>query len=97
MIDGRGFVFLFNPSDTEQAVEWRQILWEPELDLSGELVGLSDWSSLGDYTLIGKQTLAHPVGQITIAPRDVKVVGINLDEAGTLRRVRAERAKIRYP
>lgn len=97
MIDGRGFIFLFNPSDKEQAVEWRQILWEPELELSGERVGLSDWSSLGDYTLLGKQTLAYPVGQITIAPRDVKVVGINLDEAGTLRRVRAERAKIRFP
>lgn len=97
MIDGRGFVFIFNPSDKEQAVGWQSILWEPELELRGDSVTLTDWSELTSCKPIGAQSLSRPKGEIGIPPRGVRVIGINLNDAEVLARVRAERKKISYP
>lgn len=97
MKDGHGFIFVFNPSDKEQTVAWKQILWEPELELRGESVHLSDWTDLIGYKPLKTPSLAQPSGEIKIGPREVKVIGINLNDEEVLRRVHAERAKIRYP
>ena len=95
LVDGRGFIFLFNPSDHEQGVEWRNILWEPELELAGDSASLSDWTELTDYKSLGRQALDRPTGEIRIGPREVKALGVNLDDKKVLARIRAERAKIR--
>jgi len=97
LIDGRGFIFLFNPSDKEQAVQWRKILWEPELELTGESVRLSDWTDMTACQPLGRQALANPTGEIKIGPRGVGVLGVNLDDAQVLAQVRSERKKIGYP
>ena len=94
LVDGRGFIFLFNPSDHEQGVEWRNILWEPEIELSGDSVALSDWTEMTGYKSLGKQTLDHPTGDIRIGPRGVRVLGVNLNDGEVLARVREERVKI---
>jgi hypothetical protein len=97
LVDGHGFIFLFNPSDKEQAVPWRQLLWEPELELAGESVRLSDWTDMTAYQPLDQQMLASPKGEIKLGARAVKVLGINLDDAEVLARVRIQRAKIGYP
>ncbi len=97
LVDGRGFVFLFNPSDKEQAVEWQKILWEPELELRGKAVTLSDWTEMTSCRPLGKQGLSHPTGKLKIAPRGLKVLGLNLNDAEVLAKVSAERQKIRFP
>ena len=94
LIDGKGFVFLFNPSDREQGVAWRSILWEPELELTGDFVTLSDWTAMTGYKPLSRQPLEHPTGEIRIGPRGVMVLGINLDDQEVLDLVAAERAKI---
>ncbi len=93
---GEGFIFLFNPSDREQAVDWKTILWEPELELHGASVALSDWTALSSAKPLGSQALDHPTGKVQIAPRGVRVLGVNLDDKEVLARVRAERTKINY-
>ncbi|HET6456576.1 MAG TPA: hypothetical protein VFI02_19420, partial [Armatimonadota bacterium] len=94
LVDGRGFIFLFNPSDHEQGVEWRKILWEPEIELSGDSVALSDWTDLAGYKSLAKQPLEHPTGKLWIGPRGVMVLGVNLKDEEVLAKIRAERAKI---
>lgn len=96
MIAGRGFVFLFNPSAKEQSVEWQRILWEPELELRGDSVALSDWTEMTACKPLCRQTLSHPKGRVSIPPRGLRVLGINLDDAEVLARVLAERGRIGY-
>lgn len=93
LVDGKGFIFLFNPSDREQSVEWRSILWEPELELSGDSVALSDWTAMTGFKSLGTQALDRPTGELRIGPRGVMVLGVNLNDEQVLARVRAERAK----
>lgn len=97
MINGRGFVFFFNPSDKEQSVEWKNILWEPELELSGNSVILSDWTEMTEFKSLGRQKLAQPRGKFRIAPHGLRVIGINLKDVEVLDKVRIERKKIDYP
>lgn len=97
LVDGRGFVFLFNPSDKDQSVTWQEILWEPELELQGESVRISDWTDMTSYKPLKTQKLAQSTGEIKIGSHDLKVVGINLDNEEVLTRVRAQRAIISYP
>ncbi|MHB1001483.1 MAG: hypothetical protein ACYC27_19765 [Armatimonadota bacterium] len=97
MIDGRGFIFIFNPSDKEQSVDWKSILWEPELELHGDLVTLSDWTEMTAYKKLIPKNLSNPKGNIKIAPKGLKVLGINLNDAEVLAQVSAERKMISYP
>ena len=97
LMDGKGFIFLFNPSDHEQAVDWRKILWEPELELSGDSVALSDWTGMTAYKSLGSQVLDRPAGEIRVGPRGVRVLGVNLNDKEVLAKIRAERAKIGVP
>lgn len=94
LVDGKGFIFLFNPSDREQGVQWRSILWEPELELSGDLVTLSDWTDMTAFKSLDSQVLDHPVGELRIRPLGVMVLGVNLNDEEVLARIRAEHAKI---
>ena len=94
IVDGRGFIFLFNPSDREQGVPWHTILWEPEIELSDDSVALSDWTGMTGCKSLGRQALDHPTGELRIGPRGVRVLGVNLNDEEVLARVRAERAKI---
>jgi hypothetical protein len=97
LVNGRGFIFLFNPSDQARDVTWQEILWEPDLELSGKAVSLSDWTAMTGFKPLGAQKLAKPGGGIRVGPRDVRVLGVNLDDAAVLARVREERSRISYP
>lgn len=92
--DGRGFIFLFNPADHEQSVDWREMLWEPELALRGPTMRTSDWTDLTHFDLLGQQDLSKPSGKVTVGPHGVKVLGIDLDDDALLSRIETERAKI---
>lgn len=94
LIGQNGYVFVFNPSDREQQVEWKQILWEPELQLTGETVTLSDWTDLTSYKPLPAQNLSQPTGSVSIPAKGVKILGINLPSEDTLKRVQAERKKL---
>ncbi len=80
LIGGKGFIFLFNPLGREQSVRWRSILWEPELELTGDSVTLSDWTAMAGFERLGSQSLERPSGGIRIGPRGVKVIGVNVDD-----------------
>ncbi len=73
---------------------WRSILWEPELELTGESVALSDWTAMTGFKPLSTQGLDRPTGELRIGPRGVMVLGVNLNDKEVLARVRAERAKI---
>lgn len=97
MIDGKGFIFLFNPSDKEQSVTWKEILWEPELELRGDSISISDWTAMTDFRELANRSLRDTKGSVKIEPRGLRVLGINLDNTEILSRVRNERKKIGYP
>jgi hypothetical protein len=94
LIGQSGYVFLFNPGDREQQVGFRQILWEPELQLSGDFVMLSDWTPMTRFKTLPTQNLAEPNGHIMLGPGEVKVLGINLPCEDVLSRVLAERSRL---
>ncbi len=93
LLQQRGYVFLFNPGDRPQQVDFKHILWEPELQLSGDLVTLSDWTAMTGFKPLPAQSLNQPTGHLTLAPREIKVLGINLPNEEIQDRIRAERAK----
>lgn len=92
-----GFIFLFNPSEKEQQVSWREMLWEPELQLAGKQATLSDWTGLVSYKSLGRQNLSSPRGGIRLEPHGVRVIGVNLDCDAVLKRVLEERSRISSP
>ena len=92
-----GFIFLFNPSETEQQVSWREILWEPELQMAGRKATLSDWTGLVSYKPLGQQNLSSPLGGVRLEPHGVRVIGVNLDCDAILKRVLEERSRISSP
>lgn len=94
LVGQSGYVFLFNPSDHEQQVSLKHVLWEPELQLRGDSVTLSDWTAMTSFKPLPAQRLAEPNGSLTLGPREVKVLGINLPCEDILNRVRGERAKL---
>jgi hypothetical protein len=94
LVGQSGYVFLFNPSDHEQQVDWKQILWEPELQLHGDSVTLSDWTAMTSFKPLPTQNLAEPSGHLGLGPREIKVLGINLPCEEVLQRVRTERSRL---
>lgn len=68
-----------------------------ELELSGPAVRLSDWTSLRDVSPMESQDLSNPTGDVSVPPRGVRVIGLNLDDAEILQRVRTERGRIGNP
>ncbi|MHB1458749.1 MAG: hypothetical protein ACYC0V_17710 [Armatimonadota bacterium] len=97
MIDGKGFIFLFNPADYEQSVTWKEILWEPELELRGITAKVSDWTDMVNFKLIGKKDLSDPKGKIKISAKGLCVLGINLDDIDIISNVKIQREKISFP
>lgn len=94
LIGQRGYVFLFNPGDKPQQVPWQSILWEPELQLTQNIVTLSDWSGLTSFSRLPEQTMNAPVGNVEVPAHDVKVIGLNLECDDVLQRVKAEHRKL---
>lgn len=94
LIGQKGYVFLFNAGDQEQQVAWKQILWEPELQLLGDWVTLSDWTAMISFKPLPAQDLTQPNGTVRLAPKEIRVLGINLPCEEVLKRVRAERTRL---
>ena len=94
LVGQSGYIFLFNPSDHEQQVDWQQILWEPELQLGGDSVTLSDWTAMTSFKPLPVQSLAEPSGHLSLGPREIRVLGINLPCEDVLKQVRRERGKL---
>lgn len=77
LMDGKGFILLYNPGETEQTINLP--LNEPELELSaGQLYNLSDWSELSSNYSIGE---AHPGDSfsVNVPALGWRVIGINLN------------------
>jgi hypothetical protein len=61
-------------------VDWREILWEPELGLDGGArVSISDWTEPMAPVQLTDLDVAAPEGGLVMAPLSYRVLGVNVD------------------
>lgn len=78
IVDGKGFLILINPTEQEKSVNLP--LDEPELELSiGQKYKINDWSNLENGKFLGRVQVGEKF-EIDLAPREVKFIGIDIDE-----------------
>lgn len=76
IVDGSGFIVLVNP--TENTLEVRLPLGEPELELSTEKKHqLSDWTSLERGIALDPATTKNPP-ETELGPLEVRYIGVNI-------------------
>jgi hypothetical protein len=74
IVDNKGFIILFNPSDKPQKVTLP--LDEPELELRGALK-LSDWTDAASPSSLGNAKAGDKF-EIELAPASTKIIGVNM-------------------
>ncbi len=80
VVNGKGFILLYNPSQAEQTINLP--LYEPELELkAGQTYNLSDWSSFDTSTELGKAQPNETV-PVTVPPLGWRIIGLNLPVTG---------------
>jgi hypothetical protein len=76
LIDGKGFILLYNPSDTEQTINLP--LNEPELELApNQSYSLTDWSTLEDGLPLG-EAYPNDILPVSIPALGWLVIGLNI-------------------
>lgn len=95
IVDGEGFVFLFNPGNSPAKVQLQDILWEPELGLDpAASVQLTDWSKPLTPHSLQKVNVGKPSGSLEIPALSYRVIGIDVPMDQVLREVKRQRANI---
>lgn len=98
LIDGRGFVVLCNPSEEAADVEWKEILWEPELQLDpAARIAVTDWSDPLAPSDIGTVHVEQPEGSLALEPLSYRVIGLDIEVQSVLDAVIQERSKLHGP
>jgi hypothetical protein len=98
LADGRGFIVLCNPGESEAEVAWKDLLWEPELELDPECpVKLSDWTAPVAPAELQTIDLAEPSGSIALKPLSYRVIGVNIDIPTFLADLQQARAHLHGP
>ncbi len=74
ILNNKGFIILYNPSDQPQKVALP--LDEPELELKGDLK-LSDWTELDSGADMGRAKPGDKI-EVELGPVSAKIIGINI-------------------
>jgi hypothetical protein len=91
---GKGFIFLFNPGSKEAEVTYKQLLWDPTIELDPKMpVEVSDWSDYVKPKVVASVNVAKPEGGITITSESFRVLGVNIDVNETLLQIKKYRMK----
>jgi len=98
MIDGEGFIVLCNPSEQRSQVEWREIMWEPELELDPtSRVSISDWSKPFEPWIVKTVHVGEPEGSLDLEPLSYRVIGIGIEVESVLADISQERSELHGP
>ena len=96
--DGKGYIFLFNPGDKPAEVKWKELFWEPDLELDpAAKLTLSDWTSYTSTRPLGTVDLTNPRGGLKMPPFTSRIIGVNIDVDATLAEVTRQRSLISRP
>jgi len=95
VIDGRGYIVLCNPGEQPARVAWRDLLWEPELELDPRHpMDLSDWSKPLAPQELAAVDLARPEGELELGALEYRVIGLNVDIRATQEAIKRERSQL---
>ncbi|MBI5093648.1 MAG: hypothetical protein HZB26_14545 [Candidatus Hydrogenedentes bacterium] len=93
--DGKGFIVLCNPSDQKTQVEWKEILWEPELEFDPDRsIRVSDWTHPLAPRNLRTVNVGKPKGSLALEPLSYKVIGLDVDVTAMLNEIREQRARL---
>ena len=95
--NGKGFIVLCNPAMKDAELTWKELFWEPELEIDPSVrTSVTDWTQFLSPKKIASVDLNDPKGVIKMAPLSFRVLGINIDLPTTLAEVKKQRALLHW-
>ena len=92
LIDGKGFIFLFNPGSQQAEVSFKELFWDPAITVDPLFpLQISDWTNIMKPETIAAVDAAEPNGGLKLAADSFRVIGVNIHIDSTLSKMKKYR------
>ena len=92
LMDGRGFIFLFNPGSQQAEVGFKELFWDPAITVDPLFpLKISDWTNFMKPEAIAAVDAAEPNGGLKLAADSFRIIGVNIHIDSTLSKMKKYR------